>query len=135
MLEINHFGSLEIRDIGTKFVGRIRQHQHPTKMAVPKAPFGVVWIKVGVGVTMMDAMASTPPLDRALHRCRPTKTEKETHDGVGSISTMRPQAVVSSRDTKPSKEIIDHRENSCVESERGVETAVQREKWNTNEDD
>ena len=39
----------------------------PSYMGIEEPLMGVVWVKVGVGVTMVSTMATTPPLDRALH--------------------------------------------------------------------
>ena len=41
--------------------------EHPSDVAVPEALVRVVWVEVGVGVTVVCAMAARPPLDGSLN--------------------------------------------------------------------
>jgi len=38
--------------------------KHPTEMRVPEALVSVVWVQVGVGVTVVGTVTPGPPLDR-----------------------------------------------------------------------
>ena len=42
-------------------------HEHPPNVRIPEAAVSVVRIEVGVGIAMMSAMATAPPLDGTLN--------------------------------------------------------------------
>lgn len=37
--------------------------KHPTDVGIPETLMGVVWVQVGVGITMVGTVAPGPPLD------------------------------------------------------------------------
>ena len=56
----------EVRDV--RYTGSSTWFEHdPSHVRVEEPLMGVIRVKVGVGVTMVGTMATTPPLDRAFH--------------------------------------------------------------------
>eukprot|EP00732_Lithocolla_globosa_P002528 Lithocolla_globosa_v1_NODE_1677_length_2403_cov_6.484242.p2 type:complete len:133 gc:universal NODE_1677_length_2403_cov_6.484242:1402-1004(-) len=73
VLKLDQGRSFKVRNVGSKLVFGVGLHQHPAHMTPPKAFLGIVRIKISICITVMDTMSSTPPFDRAFHRCRPTE--------------------------------------------------------------
>jgi len=38
-------------------------HEHPAHMRIPETLVGIIWVEVGVGITMVCPVSSRPPLD------------------------------------------------------------------------
>jgi hypothetical protein len=76
-----------------------RLDEHPADMAPPEPAVGIIWIKIGVDVAVVCAVAPSPPSNGTLGGTG-TCQRKEYLKGRGSVvGTMRPKAVVTSRDT------------------------------------
>jgi len=55
----------QVRDIGNSNLGT-RLEDHPTDMSPPEPLVSRVWVKVGVGVTVVSSVTTGPPFDGSL---------------------------------------------------------------------
>jgi len=61
---------------------------------------GIVWVGIGFGIFMMDAMIASPVVDGSLVRDGVTQHEEET-DGEGSgVGAVRPKTVDADSDAE-----------------------------------
>ena len=75
MLPPNHVILAEIGDVrDTRFAPWL--DDHPTNVGPKEAAMRVVWIEVGIRVSVMCAVSSRPPLDRPLHGASTCSSEK-----------------------------------------------------------
>jgi hypothetical protein len=62
----------QIADVrNTGFAARFQEH--PADVRVPKSLMSVVRVEVGIGVSVVSAVATRPPLDRPLNRADASK--------------------------------------------------------------
>jgi hypothetical protein len=82
-----------------------RLDEHPADMTPPEAAVGVIWIKVGVDVAVVCAVAPSPPSDRTLGGAGTCQSKEYLKRQRRVVGTMRPKAVVTSRDAWREREV------------------------------
>ena len=65
MLPPHNLVLAQVADVGDAGL-TARFEKHPTNMGVPETLVSVVWIQVGIGVTVVGTVTPGPPLNRAL---------------------------------------------------------------------
>jgi len=79
----DHLILAEVRDVCyTGFTPRL--HDHPANVGPQETAMGIVGIKFGIGVPVVRAVSTRPPLDRALHSTS-TGSSKEVLQRLGRI--------------------------------------------------
>lgn len=66
MLPSNNLVLAQVADISNTG-STSRLEDHPTDMSPPETVMSIIRIKVGIGVTMVSAMATGPPFDGAFN--------------------------------------------------------------------
>ena len=75
-----------------------RLNQHPANVGPPKAEMGIVRVESGVGVAVVCAVATRPPLDRALDGTRAGDREEILEGLRGVVRAVGPEPVVARGD-------------------------------------
>lgn len=73
--------------------------KHPTDVRIPEPTVSVVRVEVGVGVTVVGAVTTRPPLDRAFGRTGACDSQHVLKWLGGIIRPVCPKTVVASGDT------------------------------------
>lgn len=88
----------EITDIcGTGLSARL--DKHPTDVGPVETLVGVVWVKVGVGVSVVSTVTSGPPFDRAFDCTRSGHCEEVLQRLGRVVRAMSPETMVPCGDT------------------------------------
>ena len=67
----------------------------PANVSVEEASHAVVWVFLGVGVTVVGSMAERPPLGRALDSRGAATQPDESQNPVGFVRFVRETSVVT----------------------------------------
>lgn len=105
---------VEIGDIGSALALGVLLHDHPADMRVEETLANGVRVLVGVGVTVVSAMAVRPPTDRALYGTRATGSEKDLQRKSRLVGCVSPETMVSGCDTQASPEVVENSEDGGV---------------------
>lgn len=94
-----------------------RLEEHPTDMGVEEALVGVVGVKVGVGVAVVCAVATRPPLDGSFH-CTSTEHGKNILQRQRRVvGTVRPKTVVSGGDAEAGEVVVENGKEKSLPAE------------------
>lgn len=102
VLEADDRVLVQIANIGDTGLAT-RLEKHPTDMRPDEAVVSVVRVKVRIGITMMSAVPSRPPLDGPLDGTSSRNSEDILQRLGRVVSTMCPQPVISGGDSKSVK--------------------------------
>lgn len=81
---------VEIGNIGSTNSLWVLLHQHPSEMRVHQAFADRIWIFLGVGVSVMSTMITSPPSDRALDSTTANPSEEDSKRQSGRVRGMCP---------------------------------------------
>lgn len=109
MLPANYGIVVEVGDISNTGLAT-RLDDHPTDVRPYKTVVGTIWIQVGIGVTVMSAVTTGPPLDRALYSASSSQSKSVLQWQRGIVGTMGPQTVITRCNTKTSYKVPKDRE-------------------------
>ena len=76
-----------------------RLHDHPADVRIPEALVCIVGVELSVGVTMVRAVSSRPPLNGALNGTCACDRQCVLERLGGIIRPVSPETVVTSRDS------------------------------------
>lgn len=123
MLPDNDRIFIQVADIGPPNSLGVLLHDHPTKVGVEETLANRVGILVGIGVSVMGTMISSPPSYGSFNRSTTNGSEKDPQRNCGGIGSMGPEAMISRRDPKACGEL--YQSQLPVVSGRGTTYVVQ----------
>lgn len=106
MLPLDDLVSRQVGNIGNADLSSGLDN-HPSNVSPPEALVSRVWVKLGVGVSVVCSVSSGPPFDRSLNgTCTSDRKSVLKWDGsvVGSVS---PKSVVTGGDTQTGDVVVD----------------------------
>jgi len=109
VLPDDHRVFVEIGDVGTANSLWVLLHQHPTEVGVEEAFADGVWVFVGVGVSMMGAVVTSPPTDRTLDCSTTNGSEEDTERECGGVRCMCPHCARSISGSPKGQGFCSHR--------------------------
>lgn len=109
--------------------------QHPADMGVEETLVCIVRVEVGVGVAMVGAVTTAPPLDGALHSAGTCHGEKILEGERRVIRPVGPKSVVARGDTQSGHEIVEHGEEEGLPAKRREHGANEADDGGGGEDD
>ena len=89
VLPPNDLAPAQVADVGGAGVVA-RLDEHPADVGEEKTLVGVVWVEIGVSVTVVRTMFTAPPFDRALYGTRACDCEKILERLRCVVRPMRP---------------------------------------------
>lgn len=100
----------EITDIGDSGLSA-RLEQHPADMREPETVVGIVRVQLGVGVSVMGAVATRPPFNGTLHSSGSCHCENILQRLGSVVGPVGPETMVPSSDTWEKLLIKEPRDN------------------------
>lgn len=95
------------RDVGPATVLGVLVEQHPAHVRVQQPLADAVRVPVGVGVSVVAAVAAAPPADGALGGATADSGEEEPQRQCSGVGAVGPEAVVSGGDAEAGPEVVD----------------------------
>lgn len=80
---------------------------HPSNVSPPETLVSRVRVELGVGITVMGAVTSGPPFDRALNGTGTSEGQGVLQGDGSVVGSVSPETVVTGGDTKTSNEVVD----------------------------
>jgi hypothetical protein len=124
-VQIGHVGGAELP---------AGQDDHPTDVGPEKTLVGVVRVELGIGVPMVSAVASGPPLDAALDGAGTCESEDILEGFRGVVGSMGPETVIACGDAEAGEVIVCDREKDGFPSKLGEVGADDAEDGGEGED-
>lgn len=106
VLELDHWVSSQVRDVGNTRLASWLDN-HPTHVGPQKTVVGSVWVQVSVGVSVVSAVTTSPPVDGTLDGTGSHECKEVLEWSGGRVGTVRPQSVVSRCDAETSEVVVD----------------------------
>jgi len=118
---------IEIGDVGTANSLGVLLHQHPAEVRIHKTLANRVWVLVGISVSVMSTMITSPPSDGAFDSTTTDGCEEDSKRKSGGVGSVCPEAMVASCDAETGREIVCYGPDGGLELERnppGLDEAV-----------
>mmetsp|Transcript_19715 Transcript_19715/g.28695 ORF Transcript_19715/g.28695 Transcript_19715/m.28695 type:complete len:337 (-) Transcript_19715:31-1041(-) len=104
------FVLVQISDIDSARAPLFLLEHHPANMSVPEPLMNCIRVLLGIHISVMGSVVSTPPPDGAFKRCSTPASENQLHKHSGFVALMGPQPVVSRSNAKSTENILEKRE-------------------------
>lgn len=95
MLPDDHGVFVEIGDIGAANALGVLLHDHPSQVRVEQTLADGVGVLVGVGITVMGTVVTSPPASRTLDGTTANGSEPDTQGETSGIGAVSPETVVT----------------------------------------
>lgn len=125
MLENDDWVRGQVGDISSGFVLWVGLGQHPAHVGVPKTLSGIIWVSVGVCVSVVNSVGVGPPFDGTLHGTSTEKGEESSHGPVGIVGLVGKTSMVTGSDGNTTQNVQEHGKRHGLHLRRSGEGVVE----------
>lgn len=113
---------VEIRNIGASNSLWVLLHEHPAEVGVEQTLADRVWVLVGVGVSVVCTVVTSPPSDGSLNSTSSDRSQENLERQSCRVGSVCPQTVVACCDTETGREVVGNCPNGSLCVERSPES-------------
>lgn len=79
---------------------------YPADVRPKETPLGVIWIEVGIGISVVRTVPASPPVTRALNCTCPGQDKEDLQREGGVVRSMGPQTMIACSNTEHSVNVV-----------------------------